>query len=108
MKEVYTDKNEIIEMAVKYKQKWAVYVSNQLQYDASDEHIWQMIVKRCATHKEITQEDIISIMQGGLFFFDTQEEMETFFNIFDKAPVYSSALFAMSYDNQGNSLSENT
>jgi hypothetical protein len=102
----YMDWTRTNELAVKQKGQWSVYISNHLNYDDDDLHIWNTILNKCNPIMDIA--DVYSIMHGGLFFFNTEENMQEFFNIFNEDPIYSSGVYACSYDNLGNCLSENT
>lgn len=104
----YTDWNEVNAINENYKQQWSVYLSNKLQYNDYDEHIWHTVLQRCNAHKSlIAPKDIMFIRQGGVFFFETQKEMEQFFNIFNEPPVYNSDIFVAAYDTKGYVISQN-
>jgi len=106
MKPTYIDWTEINGLAVKQKGMYAVYIANHLNFDDDDSYIWDHIVQKCTGL--IPFSDVMSILHGGLFFFDTKTEMTTFFNIFCESPVESSGVYACNYNNNGECLSENT
>lgn len=98
---------EYLSLAVKQKGQFAVYVSNNLDYDSKDDNmIWTEFMLRA--NKVLDLDKSIHIIYGGLFFFDTEDEMNTFFNLFTVSPIESSGLYACNYDSDGNCLSENT
>jgi hypothetical protein len=43
-------------------------------------------------------------LNGGLFFFDTMEEAQEFFNVFNQNDVYASPIYAQLYDATGMGL----
>lgn len=101
----YADWTDINGLAVKQKGMYAVYIANRLEDNAYD-YIWTRIQAGCSQFMPIDK--VMDIMHGGLFFFKTEKSMLKFFNVFNEKPIYSSAVYAASYDKNGNQLSENT
>jgi len=50
----------------------------------------------------------MNIIHGGLFFFKTDASRDKFFKVFNEKPIYGSAVYASTYDKNGNCLTENT
>lgn len=101
--------NSIISLAVQHTNKFAVYVNNGLIFEGNDAEIWAEVMNRVkAKYPEFYIEIMSSLIGSGLFFFDTEDEMWQFFDIFNDDIVYASAIFAMAYDANGNGITENT
>lgn len=101
----YADWHQTNSLAVAQKSKPAVYINNGLNYDGEDTHIWLVVIDML--HEKMSN-DFYNIIHGGLFFFNTMEEAEEFFNVFNQKPVYASPIFAVLYDATGECLTENT
>lgn len=102
--------SEINELAVQKVGKPAVYISNGLKYNhPEDDVVWNSIFENVKQHvSEASYSDTMStLVSGGMFFFDTDQEATTFYAIFNKAPVYSSAVYAALYID-GKNVDENT
>lgn len=106
----YLDWSKINSLAVKQAGKCAVYISNGLECDESDKHIWDFVMDEF--NKLYDRNDaffyICNTLHGGLFLFDTEEEQERFYKIFEQELTDSSAIYACTYDKYGNCLTENT
>lgn len=105
--------NEINSLAVKQMGKPAVYVSNNLEYDTpKDEEIWVFICEQCKSLWEDKTPEyhnaMMSLVSGGLFFFDTEEEQHQFYKIFTQPLTDSSAVYACTYRADGVCWNENT
>ena len=105
--------NEINSLAVKQMGKPAVYVQNNLEYNTpKDEEIWLFIREQCKTLcGDNTPEyfnAMMSLVSGGLFFFDTEKEQQQFYKIFTEPLTDSSAVYACSYGADGICWNENT
>ena len=106
VKTTYVDWTEINSLAVAQKGQWAVYIANHLNNDDKDIHVWKYVCNKLQGKLEVG--DLFAIIHGGLFFFESEKEMNQFFEIFCQPPVESSAIYACSYDPNGIPLSENT
>jgi len=104
---------ETVKLAVKQKNMPAVYVTNGLEYETSeDTDIWNFVME---SMKEMFGEKtneyyevMTNMVYGGLFFFDTFEQAEQFYRIFDQPLTDSSKIYACLFDNTGKCLNENT
>lgn len=101
------------ELAVKQVGKVAVYISNGLAYDDSqDNAIWKFVQDSMkAQYGDGTTEfyDVMGhLVNGGLFFFETKEEQMAFYQVFEQTLTDSSAIYACTYDESGQSITENT
>lgn len=110
MKLEYTDWNATNSLAIAQKRKPAVYINNELTYDGSHCVIWEFVMEslKPKMDKDEFYNSLSDLIHGGLFFFDTMEEAEEFFGIFNQKPVYASPIFAVLYDSTGECLTENT
>lgn len=110
MKPEYVDWNSTNSLAVAQKGKSAVYIHNGLLFDDIDSHIWEYVME--SLKSKIDEDEFLnslsSLIHGGLFFFDTMEEAQEFFNIFNQNVVYASPIYAQLYDSNGMGLTENT
>lgn len=109
MKQNFAGWTDINKLAVKQVGRWAVYVSNGLELATPKENaIWEFVL---AEIKKLYPDDVnmlCNLVQSGLFFFDTEAEMEAFYSIFDAPLTDSSAIFACTYEPSGECLTENT
>lgn len=103
MKPEYVDWNAMNSLAVAQKGKPAVYINNGLTFDDNDSYIGESVMEslKPKIHKD-------EYLNGGLFFFDTMEEAQEFFNVFNQNVVYASPIYAQLYDATGMGLTENT
>lgn len=102
--------NDINSLAVKQIGKYCCYVSNNLNYDDEDIHILDFItseIKKLDLNDEQIQY-LLSNLGDGLFSFNSEEEMEKFYSIFTQELTDSSAVYACTYDKDGQCLTENT
>ena len=106
----FVPRSETNSLAVKQVGKWAVYISNGLDVITPEEiAIWDYV------HREIRllyalNSDLImgDLIESGLFFFETESEMDRFFQIFSSPLTDSSAIYACTYNPSGECLDENT
>jgi hypothetical protein len=99
------------EFAVKQVGQWGVYVSNNLDYDDEKESkAWEFVIDYLkSTRTEVEYLNYISsIMDGGLFFFETEELAWEFYSMFEQPLTNSSGLYATIYSPNGVGLTENT
>lgn len=94
-------------LAVQQVNKFAVYVAN----GEDDDRVWEFV--RYAVFEFVGSEakfyDAIgNILEGGLFFFDTEDEARKFYNIFTQELTDSSAIYAALYKPDGICIGENT
>ena len=96
---IYANWAETNVLATKQKGMFSVYVSNELNYgELGDIEIWnsflhglnKLYVDGTLEYRLIASPMII----GGMFFFETEGDAWVFYNIFTKAPIYSSSLYA--------------
>lgn len=105
--------NEINGLAVKQIGKPAVYVSNGLKYDSPEEdQIWEFVREEMKSiYGDGTDEFravLSGLINGGLFFFDTEEEQYRFYRVFEQPLTDSSAIYACTYNSDGECETENT
>ncbi len=102
--------SEIIKLAVREQNEWAVYVSNGLQFiTESEREIWSFISDEVLKLYPENPELIIHhLIDGGLFFFPTETAMDSFYRIFDAPLTDSSVVYAATYSPDGECLTENT
>ena len=105
--------SEINSLAVKQIGKPAVYVSNVLEYDTpKDDEIWKFVMAEiksiCGDETDEFYTVIASLVCGGLFFFDSEEEQDRFYKIFEQPLTDSSAIYACTYNSLGECERENT
>jgi hypothetical protein len=104
----------INELAVKATNRWACYVSNGLDMNnPRDTEIWNFIVEQikslCPKDSDIAFSNTMSnLADSGLFFFDTEAELDAFYNIFSQPLTDSSAFYACTYNPKGQCMTENT
>jgi hypothetical protein len=99
MKPEYVDWNSINSLAVAQKGKPAVYINNGLTFDDNDSYIGESVME--SLKPKIDKDEYLN---GGLFFFDTMEEAQEFFNVFNQNDVYASPIYAQLYDAAGMGL----
>lgn len=92
-------------LAVKQSGKWVCLVSNNL--DISEDGAvatWVFLV-----HWFDSDWDILdNLLQGGLFFFNTEEECYDFYKVFEQPLIDSSAIYACTFNPNGLCETENT
>lgn len=110
IKPVFADWTEYLSLAVKQKGMWAVYVANNLDFEIEeDNEIWSEFIKKANNMFDKNVYNIIhEVLQNGLFFFENEKDMISFFHLFTENPIESSGLYACTFDNKGVCLSENT
>jgi hypothetical protein len=111
-KKQFIDWNKIQELAVRCVNKWAVYVSNGLEDSKKDDIIWDFVLNEA---DKFFKDDSLkaleckcTLINGGLVFFDTQDQAREFYQIFNADLTYSSALYAQLHSPDGQCLDENT
>lgn len=107
----YADWTRINELAVAQEGRDAVYISNGLNYDKHDLHIWEYI--QTEMRKIYSEDKVFDIMtnmiHSGMFFFDSTEERDIFYDILNVRDLtYSSAIYACVYEEDGTLVTENT
>ena len=107
------DWTDITQAAVAHVGKPAVYVRNGLAYDRpKDDAIFAAVREQIKEqYGDVTTEyfDLMTaIIYSGLIFFDTEEEQNRFYRIFEHPLVDSSAIYACTYDRTGKCQTENT
>lgn len=105
--------NETNSLAVKQMGKPAVYVGNGLVYDSpKDDEIWKFVMAEvksiCGGETDEFYTVISSLVHGGLFFFDSEEDQIRFYEIFEQPLTDSSAIYACTYNSLGECENENT
>ena len=100
-------------LATRHMGKFSVYVSNDLEYKSpKDDEIWNFVVSevvRLYGYGNPKYYDYIgNIITSGLFFFDTEKEMEDFYHIFDQELTDSSAIFSCTFCPTSGALTYNT
>lgn len=107
----YRNWSEINALAVKQVGKFAVYVANNVDYDSEiDNKSWDYAVSqiRLKTDNEKSYYEISSgMIHGGLFFFESEEKADEFFNIFCNEITEKTGLYAAIYCPERGCLSEN-
>jgi len=101
-------------LAVRQMAQPAVYVSNGLDFERPEDNaIWRFITGelraiygRTSEFYDITGE--LTGHKGSLFFFDTVEEQQRFYKIFEQPLTASSAVYACTYTADGECQTENT
>lgn len=105
----YSDWNETNEQAVAHVGKPAVYINNALQFENDAENrVWDHVVTRFYELYPDNNTEVFNILHGGLFYFDSIEERDQFYSIFNDKPCYASAVYAVVYDGDGTCITENT
>lgn len=108
----YFQWHEICGLAAKQKGKWAVYISNGLEFVTQAEtDIWDFVqaefIKLYGADMAFYQQ-IGNILHGGMFFFDSEAECYEFYRIFELPLTDSSAIYACTYNPNGECETENT
>jgi len=111
--------HDVLSLAVKQSGKWAVYVSNGLGDTPEDDKVWDFIresfqalysTTRNAENKYHSENDEahFAVVVSGLVLFDTEEQMEEFYNVFAQPLTDSSGVYACTFGPDGECLTENT
>lgn len=121
MKVEFKQWHDVLGLATKQIGKPSVYINNGLEYNTpEDETIWFFIQSELAslygvdaktcTYRECPEFfDIRSnLIQGGLFFFESEEEQYKFYKIFEQPLTDSSAVYACTFNKNGECETENT
>lgn len=121
MKVEFKHWHQILELATKQIGKPSVYISNGLEFiTPKDESIWRFVQDEVQKLHGIEYNGDVSvltvdyrntmsnILQGGLFFFETEEEQYKFYKIFEQELTDSSAIYACTFDRNGKCKTENT
>lgn len=105
-KMTYYNTTEMVKNVVKNQGKPAVYITNEMQYTDDELAAWELLchdlVKVYGYH--ITEQLVNDIEDGGLFFFDTYQAQQEFFNVFGP---YSTLIVCETFDPLGNPVSDN-
>ena len=109
----FVQDSDIYKLAVKQVGKPAVYVSHGLEMNNElDERIWSFVKE---SMQKIYKDDpdklneiILGLICGGLFFFETENEQNEFYHVFEQPLTDSSAIYACTYNQNGECLTENT
>ena len=84
---------------------------NYLVFDYDyDTVAWDYIRDKCIElYPHNNGNIIVSLISGGLFFFDNETEMDEFFEIFNVRDItYAGGMYASTYNPDGECLTENT
>lgn len=106
----------INELAVKQVGKPAVYVSNNLSYNSPEDEkesreVFSFVhseIRKMAKDDVEFYQIIGQLTDTGLFFFDTVEEQQAFYKIFEQPLTESSGIYACTYAADGTGMTENT
>lgn len=108
----YADWNVVQDLATRQVGKFSVYVSNQLNFDRTDSHIWDFvlseIVRLFGDKTPEYFEYLGNLVHGGLFFFESEDAAWNFYHIFNKELTYSSSIYVAIYSPTDGCLTENT
>jgi len=103
------DWTDINSFAVRHLQKWAAYVSIGEPSDETLSFVQDQMTKLYGPGDAQRFNDISTlIFTGGMVLFDTEQEMDEFFNIFNQELTYKRGYYVCTYDPNGNCLTENT
>jgi hypothetical protein len=111
--QVHLSWNEVHKLAVAHVGKPAVYVSSSGSDDSAEEtkvfdFIRSSLNNLYGDGSHETIDYMTAIINGSLIFFDTEEEQNKFYRIFDAEITDSSFVYACTYDKTGQCLTENT
>lgn len=99
------------ELATKQKGKFSVYVNNGLDFE-TDSAAWEFItgsfIKLFGERTKEYYEIAGNFVEGGLFFFETEEQAWEFYGIFEQELTDSSAVYACIYSPLTGCMTENT
>ena len=107
------DWSDVYRLAVQQVGKPAVSVRNDLAHDTpEDDEIWDFVLDqmRAIYGNETPQfyDVMSSLVHGGLFFFENEEEQYCFYRVFEQPLTDSSAIYACTYGADGTIETENT
>ena len=101
----YSPWNEIVTLAVKQKDKYAVYIANHLSYETEEDiNVWNLVCKKFEGQPNLLSD----LIHGGLFVFDDFTDAKNFFDFFNAKPIYGSGIYAEIYEPDGRLIAENT
>lgn len=105
--------SEVLSAAVAKTGKPAVWVNNELEYTLEkDTKIWHFVMDSMKTlygdETTVYFNVIRDLVYGGLFVFDSEEDRDSFYRVFEQPLTDSSAIYACTFDNTGKVLTENT
>lgn len=105
--------HEICAAATAHIGKPSVYVNNGLEYkDKEDDVIFTFVrdsmVEIYGHNTSEYYEVMTHLVVGGLFFFETEEEQYRFYRVFEQPLTDSSAIYACTYNANGECQTENT
>ena len=116
----YKNWHEVNALATKAMGKPSVYINNGLEFNTTEQdHMWFFVLSEVAKLYGIKEDcryedypeyhDVrISLLHGGLFFFDNEKDQYDFYRIFEQPLTDSSAMYACTYDKNGVPETENT
>lgn len=99
----HISREQIYSLAVKQKNKPAVYIRNNLMM-IDDANIWERVIVIFNNNFEV----LYKIFEGGLFFFNSGVEAQQFFDFFNDPLIYGSGLYASLYNLDGELITDNT
>jgi len=113
MAQTHLDWCDMAELATKHMGKFSCYIGNGLSYNNPEEDaIWAFVqeelVKLYGDKTPKFYDYIGNVIQGGLFFFESEYEMMEFYHIFEQPLTDSSALYACTYCPINGCMTENT
>lgn len=105
--------SDIYKLAVKQVGKPAVFVSNGLEMNNElHDRVWHFVQE--SMHKIYGNDPnkfvqiIFGLTVSGLFFFETEQEQDEFYHVFEQPLTDSSSIYACTYNKNGECLTENT
>ena len=105
----YLNWNQINESLTYHARKFSVYISRELPCDSST---WNFVILRLEELYKNNSDDyntaIDGIINGGLFFFDSKEGAEIFYEIFAHPYINSDNIYAALYSPIDGLVTENT
>ena len=99
----FIDWVETNQLAVSNKCKFACYVRGE-----GDE--FKILVKEVKERYPLAEHHVLigAIVVGGIFFFDTVDELDKFYDMFMVDGLYGSGIYACTYSPDGQMITENT
>ena len=109
----FADWHDVAQLATMKIGKFSCYVSNGLDFTSiEDEAIWKFVLESLRDlYGDKTPkfyEYAGGIVNGGLFFFDSEYEMIEFYKIFEQPLTDSSPIYACTISPEHGSMTENT
>ena len=108
----FKQRNAINELACKADGRFAVYISNNLEFaEKEDKEIWEFVkdeLNKIAPSEKDYYEYLFAVTANGMLFFDTKDEAWKFYKIFEAELTDSSAIYAAIYSPTEGGLTENT